>query len=64
VRTARREVLAEVPAATVHELLSSENDETPGAARGSFSISPKIVAPTTIAPGRPFGKPRGDAGTS
>lgn len=38
------------------------NDETPGAdSRGSGSTSPKIVAPANIAPGRPSGKPRGNA---
>jgi hypothetical protein len=42
--------------------LFSENDETPGAhSRGSGLTSPKIVAPASIAPRRPSGKPRGDA---
>jgi hypothetical protein len=55
-------VLPEMLAEAVRDLLSSENDETPGAdSRGSGSTSPKIVAPASIAPRRPSGKPRGDA---
>ena len=54
--------LPEALAEAARELLSSGNDETPGAdSRGSGSTSPKIVAPASIAPRRPSGKPRGDA---
>lgn len=65
-----KEELPKLAAERVHRQLSharslhsvSENDETPGAhSRGSGSTSPKIVAPASIAPGRPSGKPRGDA---
>jgi hypothetical protein len=64
-RTARVDAPPAVVAETARELLTSENAETPGAdSRGLISISPKILAPASIAPGRPSGKPRGDAGTT
>ena len=54
--------LPDALAEAARELLFSENDETPGAhSRGSGLTSPKIVAPASIAPRRPSGKPRGDA---